>query len=231
MEAVLTRGTPPANWRIVETLTHKHQILVVEDDEGLLAMLKSAFTCSDIEVHTASSVAAGIEAVDRLPISLVMLDWTFPCPSAIPRGSWDPFLGKPVLEACLAKDPLLPVVVMSGYSMIDVAESALTSGAASFLAKPLKLSAADSHVRRLLHRFELAKTRFHATSPGDVRPLKDIERDYVKSVVQLFGGNQRKAAEGLGLTRQTVAKIIKAGGVGGAESQISNENDEPAIEL
>ena len=193
-----------------ENFLRKHSILIVDDDEALLELLKSAFECTDVEVYTANSVAKGIEAVESLPISLVLLDWTFrpPLVGAMPGG--DHFQGKPVLDKCLEKDPLLPVVVMSCYAVIDVAEIALASGAASFLTKPLKLNAAISNIHGLLKRYEAAKTRFRALSIEEVKPLEDVEREYVRSVVELCGGNLSKAAEMLGSTRQTMGKIIKS---------------------
>jgi len=189
--------------------TAKHHILIVEDNEQLLNMLGSVLRTDEIEVHTAISVEKGLEALQSLPISLVLLDWSFRTPGA-PALDADVFHGKPVLDKCREIDPLMPVVVMSSYDTIDVADVALASGATSFISKmPLKVSATQAHIRALLRLYESGRGPGRVNSVADIKPLAEAEREYVQAVVELLDGNQSKAAEKLQITRQTVAKLCK----------------------
>lgn len=188
-----------------------HQILVVEDDKLTLTMIADVFdTLAGIKVHQADNVAKALDIIEHIPISLILLDfWNLRGESSLQHdGRFD---GKPVLERALAKDALLPVIVMSSWrTEVDIEEVALTNGAVAFLQKPLKMRTLVAQVQSLLHRYEAAKKRFRVTSPSDVRPLSDVEADYVRSVVDLFDRNQSKAAKALGITRQTVANILRS---------------------
>lgn len=186
-------------------LKRKHIVLVVDDDEDLLQLFKDCLQNDNIEVKTANSVLSGIKAVETSPVSLVVLDWTF---RFVPSPN-EPFQGLPVLTKTLQKNPLIPVIVISSYQTIDVPEIALSHGASSFFRKPLQMNTLKENVNTLLYRFEAASSRFQATSVEQIKSLEDVQYEYVKSVVNLLDGKYGKAAEKLGVTRQTVAKILK----------------------
>ncbi len=46
-------------------------------------------------------------------------------------------------------------------------------------------------------------------SSPDVLPLREMERIYVRKVLERFGGNKTKAAKALGITRKTLRRILK----------------------
>jgi DNA-binding NtrC family response regulator len=56
-------------------------------------------------------------------------------------------------------------------------------------------------------------------SPGSLRPLEDVERDYILAVLEAVGGNKLKAAETLGIGTSTLFRKLKqyqaASGTGG----------------
>lgn len=58
-------------------------------------------------------------------------------------------------------------------------------------------------------RFSSLDTPSDASSIDLLRPLRDIERDIVRMVVDKYDGNQTKAAETLGLSRTTVWRMLK----------------------
>jgi DNA-binding NtrC family response regulator len=53
-------------------------------------------------------------------------------------------------------------------------------------------------------------------SSSDVRPLADVERDYIRSVLRAVGGNRTQAAAKLGIGAATLYQKLKQ--YGGAES-------------
>lgn len=58
-------------------------------------------------------------------------------------------------------------------------------------------------------RFSSLNTPSDASSIDLLRPLRDIERDIVRMVVDKYDGNQTRAAETLGLSRTTVWRMLK----------------------
>ena len=48
-------------------------------------------------------------------------------------------------------------------------------------------------------------------TPGRLRPLADVEHDYIVSVLQHVNGNKSEAAKVLGITRQTLRKKLAEG--------------------
>ena len=56
---------------------------------------------------------------------------------------------------------------------------------------------------------EVALAVPHAAVPGDVRPLADVERDYITSVLRAVGGNRAQAAAKLGIGPATLYRKLK----------------------
>ena len=51
-------------------------------------------------------------------------------------------------------------------------------------------------------------------SATDVRPLEEVERDYIKSVLRAVGGNRSQAAQKFGIGAATLYRKIKQFGDG-----------------
>ncbi|MEO8054154.1 MAG: response regulator, partial [Acidobacteriota bacterium] len=117
------------------------EILLVEDRESLRAMLAETLTN---EGYSVEAVATGEEAVRRLGegrrYGLVLTDLKMPGADGIA-----------VLKAAVAGDPSVPVVVLTGFGTVETAVTAMKSGAADFLSKPvdpdLLLLLVERHVR------------------------------------------------------------------------------------
>lgn len=58
-------------------------------------------------------------------------------------------------------------------------------------------------------RFSSLSTPEASTSIDLLRPIKEIERDIVRLVVEKYGGNQTEAARVLGLSRTTIWRLLK----------------------
>ncbi len=103
------------------------EILLVEDRESLRSMLAETL-CG--EGYRVEAVATGDEAVRRLSegrrYALVLTDLKLPGAD-----------GLAVLDAALANDPSVPVVLLTGYGTIETAVTAMKRGAADFLNKPV----------------------------------------------------------------------------------------------
>jgi DNA-binding NtrC family response regulator len=94
--------------------------------------------------------------------------------------------------------PDIPVILITAYADINLAVRGLKNGAADFVTKPW-----DNE--------ELLRTLKSAISKSkEIVPLEQIETEHIQRVVEKCHGNISRAAELLGITRQTLyAKIRK----------------------
>jgi len=100
-------------------------ILVIEDKDSMLAMLKQTLEAEGYEVVTAKDGAEGIKRLSDERVGLVLTDLKLPKKD-----------GFEVLKAAKADNPLLPVIVMTAFGTIETAVKAVKEGAYDFLTKP-----------------------------------------------------------------------------------------------
>ena len=102
------------------------RILVIDDEAAIRDSLKMILEYEDYEFIGASSGPDGIAAVQRDRPDLVLLDIKMPGTD-----------GMEVLRTLHARDPLLPIVTISGHGTTATAVKATKAGAIDFLDKPL----------------------------------------------------------------------------------------------
>ena len=117
-----------------------YRLLLVDDDEALLATLRDALEAAGYQVATTGDGASALAQVAAARPDLVILDLQLP--------SVD---GWAVLRQ-LRGDPgarALPVLAITGVD-VERGDEVLTAGANEFLTKPFSLTVLESTVRRLL---------------------------------------------------------------------------------
>lgn len=92
-------------WVVAEVVVTAPSLLFIDDEEGLLALYRSAFSRLGYEVATAGSVEAGRERVRQGGINLVVLD------IRLGEGS-----GLQLLRELKAAHPKLPIVLCTAYA-------------------------------------------------------------------------------------------------------------------
>jgi len=103
------------------------RVLIVDDDALVAGTLAEALAGAGIEGVTATDAADALEAVSgRGPFDAAV------CDLALPGTD-----GLELMSQLRARQPGLPVVVISGYGTIEAAVRALRQGAADFLPKPV----------------------------------------------------------------------------------------------
>ena len=122
-----------------------HQILVVEDNERNLTLMRDVLLFAGYDVISAQSGEQGVAlARERVP-DLVLMDLQLPAMD-----------GTEALRI-LRADPLtreIPVVAVTAFAMKDDRERALHAGFDSYLEKPINVRAFPELVRGFLHRKE-----------------------------------------------------------------------------
>ncbi|KAA0249146.1 MAG: sigma-54-dependent Fis family transcriptional regulator [Acidobacteria bacterium] len=148
------------------------------------------------------SVGTGDEAVRRLAegrrYSVVLTDLKLPGAD-----------GLVVLDAALASDPSLPVVVLTGYGTVETAVAAMKRGAADFLSKPVDPELLLLLVRRLVsaRRAAVAQAllaeeaglagmpRIVGSSPALAEALERVRRAAATDVTVLLTGESGTGKE------------------------------------
>ena len=131
-------------------------LLIVEDDPGLQKQLRWSF--EDYQVAVAGAEKEALAARQRLRPQVVLLDLGLP---PDPDG---PSAGLAILQALLAADPSLKVIMMSGQTDRAYALKAIALGAYDFYQKPIKIEEVQLIVERAwrLYRLEAENRRMAA---------------------------------------------------------------------
>lgn len=172
-------------------MTTTDTLLIVDDNPAVLTALKITLGGSFAKIITLAAPEQILVAMNQERVDLVLLDMNF-APGV--NSGKD---GLQWLQNIHRHHPDIPVVLMTAYADIPLAVRGLKSGAADFVTKPW-----DNE--------ELLRTLKDAIRKnGDVRPLEQVESEHVHRVVEKCHGNISRAAELLGITRQTLYAKMK----------------------
>lgn len=120
-------------------------ILVIEDKESMLDMLKQTLEAEGYRVIAAKDGAEGIKKLSDERIGLVLTDLKLP-----KKDGFD------VLTAVKDDNPLLPVIVMTAFGTIETAVKAVKQGAYDFLTKPFDTEHLLVLIKRALDTYRIA---------------------------------------------------------------------------
>ena len=95
-----------------------HSILVVDDEENIRQALKVIFDGEGYQSYFASSGKEAIKIIQGNQIDLMLLDLRLPDRN-----------GLEVLKSVKATDPLVTVIIMTGYADVETAVQAMKEGA------------------------------------------------------------------------------------------------------
>ena len=102
------------------------RVLIIEDDMDMSQLLRKFLNKNGYEVELAPNGAKGIAAFESNPADLVLCDYRL--------GDMD---GIEVLKKIKETEPMVPFIIMTGYSDIRTAVNVMKMGAFDYLAKPL----------------------------------------------------------------------------------------------
>ena len=101
------------------------RILIVDDDDQILELLKMFLENNDHIVSTASTAEKGLALARQKEFDLVLLDIMLPDQD-----------GVTTLNNLQKISPTMPVIMITGGSDIEVAEECLNAGAVDYITKP-----------------------------------------------------------------------------------------------
>jgi len=118
----------------------KEKILVIEDDEAILRILRRGLSLEAYQVETAVDGPSGLTKAREWHPDLIVLDWMLP--------------GLDGLEVCrrLRTAGTVPVLMLTAKDAIQDRVQGLDAGADDYLVKPFELDELTARVRALLRR-------------------------------------------------------------------------------
>lgn len=140
----------------------KIKVLIVDDEEIMRDLLGDILGDEGYKVFTASSGFEALQFVEKEAVEIIISDIMMPGIS-----------GLEMLVKAKKIDPLLDVIVMTGYASIESAVESMKAGATDYLTKPLNVD----HVRIVVKKIVNKR----------VLELKAEESEYYKKLSQLDG--------------------------------------------
>ena len=167
-------------------------ILVIDDNPAILTAVKICLTGTFERVVTLDSPEKALVTIAQEHPSVILLDMNFSL--GVNSGQE----GMMWLSVIHRKHPDIPIVLITAYADVKLAVRALKNGAADFVTKPWDN---DDLIRVLKDAIDKA---------GEIIPLDQLETEHVHKVLNKCDGNMKKAADLLGISRQTLYNKVKA---------------------
>ena len=104
----------------------KPAILICDDEEGIRESFKLILE-DDYTLHFATNGPQALEMLKSLSPNLMLLD------IKMPKAH-----GLDILKQVKQMKPALPVIIVTGYQSVEMAQEALKLGAADYIPKPFK---------------------------------------------------------------------------------------------
>ena len=118
------------------------RVLVADDQSDVLVALRLLLRDAGVQVDAAASTGEVRSRLHATEYDLLLMDLNYA------RDTTSGAEGLELLRDVHAQDPLLPILVMTGWGTIDTAVEAMRRGACGFVHKPWDNSALTAAVRR-----------------------------------------------------------------------------------
>lgn len=124
----------------------KPSILLVDDEEDILSVLKFVLEKEGYQVATAPSGEEALKLMDKNYFDIVLSDLRMPGIDGIQ-----------LLERVKELSPSTDVVIMTAYASIDSAVTAIKKGASDYIVKPFINEDVKMRLKRILEHKSLQK--------------------------------------------------------------------------
>ncbi len=158
-------------------------LLIAEDDEVTLSLLRKVFQRPDLIVHEARTGVEALRVIDQNPVDVVLTDLKMPGPD-----------GLAVLAHSRKTRPDAEVILMTGHATVESAVNAMKMGAFHYITKPFSVDEVVHLVDRVVEltsvRKENTSLRSLARGRGGLENIIGVS-DSIKEVLSLV----RKVAD------------------------------------
>ncbi len=178
-----------ANFAVMNS--NYHTLLVVDDNPAILTAVKICLAGVFEHIITLSNPESILVTLQQEHVDVIMLDMNFKL--GVNSGQE----GMIWLQAIHRRHTNIPVVLVTAYADVKLAVRGLKNGASDFITKPWDN---DELIRVLKDVIDKS---------NNVVSLDQLEKQHVKKVVDTCHGNMSKAADLLGITRQTLYNKLK----------------------
>ncbi|RMF93749.1 MAG: sigma-54-dependent Fis family transcriptional regulator, partial [Nitrospinota bacterium] len=122
------------------------RILIIDDEERMLAMLEKVLTRRGYAVRTCSAGKEALRLLEEHPFDVVVTDLRMPDVN-----------GMEILRTVKNLSPDTMVVMMTAFGSVDSAVEAMKAGAYDYLSKPFKIEELLLILERALEKWRLHK--------------------------------------------------------------------------
>ena len=118
--------------------SHKPTLLICDDEEGIRESFKLVLS-DDYELRFAVNGLEALEMLKSFSPAAMLLDIKMP-----------KIHGMDILKQVKQLKPSLPVIIVTGYQSVEMAQEALKNGAADYIPKPFETEEIIRAVRAIL---------------------------------------------------------------------------------
>ena len=134
-----------------------NKILVVDDDQNILNVIKLRLEANNYSVATTLQAEAAVKIAKNKVFDLALLDFKLASKNGIE-----------LMEDLLQIDPEMPIIILTAYGTINNAVQAMKKGAYSYLTKPFDDQELLLQIKNGLEKKKLSK---------EVKRLRDIVKE------------------------------------------------------
>ena len=171
---------------------HKYgTLLAVDDNAAILTALRYALDSTFEEIITLPHHEGILKTMAQHPVDIILLDMNF---TLGVNSGHDGLLW---LQTIKKHHPQVPVVLLTAYADVQLAVKGLKSGASDFIVKPWDNDELAHKLKDVIDKAVKLVT------------LEEMEADHIRRALDQCHGNLSKAADMLGITRQTLYNKMK----------------------
>lgn len=173
----------------------KHSIIIADDDINILTALNLLLKSENYDITTVTSPAELLSALKQKDYSLALIDLNYH------QDTTSGAEGLALIRAIRSIDELVPVVVMTGFSCVNIAVEAMKLGAGDFIQKPwdndrllsvlqsqIRLGASVKQTQKLTQQNTLLRKQLSVTSDGLIAESGAMQK--VLAQIELFARSE-----------------------------------------
>jgi signal transduction histidine kinase len=181
----------------------KRKVLVVDDDAAIVEVLEMRLVTMGFDVTATADPQAAVAAVEGGRFDVALLDLRM-----------EPTDGIALMEAVHARQPRLPVLIMTAHGTIETAVTAVQRGAFDYLTKPFLRDELRAKIARALASRRWARDRERLLAVGQTLASSGIMARVLDAVAQ--GAVETTEAERCVVFQQDHGRLVPMSSAGSA---------------